>query len=264
VDVRQDICDYLKGHGSFFSLFLDLDDDQTKGEDAADFDEYVADMRQDGEWGGNLELVAAARLYQRRIRVFSGNMAAMNIDYDSSESPHGPELLVSYHDNDHYNSVRDTTRRGKPPVPKKTYPTSTDQMTEEDEYEDDIRTSDTESPTISGTDDVLSDLPENEVIQHDEDGECIEVTLPSNNNLNETRQRKKAKTTTIKANALCPCGSNLKYKKCCKGKDRREAVLRSSKEKKVSDKDNLPGDNAMDEDAIRQPAMEGKFRVLTI
>ena len=60
-EVRREICDYLENHEDEFSIFLVLDEED---EDAADFDSYVQSMREDGEWGGNLELVAAARLYR--------------------------------------------------------------------------------------------------------------------------------------------------------------------------------------------------------
>jgi hypothetical protein len=59
-DIRSDIADYLEAFEADFSSFLVLEDED---EDAADFESYVHSMRQDGEWGGNLELVAAARLY---------------------------------------------------------------------------------------------------------------------------------------------------------------------------------------------------------
>jgi hypothetical protein len=62
-EVRNEIGDYLQGHEEDFSIFLVLDEDEDD-EDAADFESYVKGMREDGEWGGNLELVAAARLYR--------------------------------------------------------------------------------------------------------------------------------------------------------------------------------------------------------
>ena len=50
-------------HEEDFSVFLVLDENEEE-EDAADFESYVSTMREDGEWGGNLELVAAAKLYR--------------------------------------------------------------------------------------------------------------------------------------------------------------------------------------------------------
>lgn len=67
--VRSDVCDYLEAHEEEFKLFLVLEDEDDDGDnnddpDAQNFQSYVENMRQDGEWGGNLELVVAARLYR--------------------------------------------------------------------------------------------------------------------------------------------------------------------------------------------------------
>jgi OTU domain-containing protein 3 len=88
---RQDICDYIEFMEEEFCVFLVLDENETD-EDAANFEEYVRTMRSDGEWGGNLELVAAARLYGRNIKVFS-MAAAYTIDH-GNEISGGPDLMV--------------------------------------------------------------------------------------------------------------------------------------------------------------------------
>lgn len=64
-EIRSDICDYMEENKDDFKVFLVLDDDSCEeGDDGKDFESYIRTMRQDGEWGGNLELVAAARLYE--------------------------------------------------------------------------------------------------------------------------------------------------------------------------------------------------------
>ena len=66
-DVRSAVCDFMEQNEGDFRLFLvfeDEDDDDQDEEDARDFEDYLDNMRQDGEWGGNLEVVAAARLYR--------------------------------------------------------------------------------------------------------------------------------------------------------------------------------------------------------
>jgi len=106
--VRSEICDYLEKNEDFFKGFvvLDDDDDNTADSDEVDvssFEDYVKCMREDGEWGGNPELVCAARLYRHNITVFTAQQA-FSIDC-GSEKTKGPDLMLSYHDNDHYNSV---------------------------------------------------------------------------------------------------------------------------------------------------------------
>lgn len=92
-EIRQDVCDFIELMEDEFSVFLVLDENE-EDEDAANFEEYVQTMRSEGEWGGNLELVAAARLYRRNVHVFSIT-AAYTIDHGNKISG-GPELTVRY------------------------------------------------------------------------------------------------------------------------------------------------------------------------
>ena len=62
-NVRSEVCDFLALSKEDFKFFLVLDENEDD-EDAADFESYVSKMRTPGEWGGNVELVAAARLYR--------------------------------------------------------------------------------------------------------------------------------------------------------------------------------------------------------
>lgn len=101
-EVRHEICNYLEENKEDFSIFLLLDDEE---EDVMDFDEYVAEMRDDATWGGDVEIVCAARLYKRQITIFSAS-GAYNIGI-GDEKTTGPDLLLSYHENSHYNSVED-------------------------------------------------------------------------------------------------------------------------------------------------------------
>jgi OTU domain-containing protein 3 len=61
--VRTNVCDFMEQHQDEFSGFLVLDETESD-HDAQDFASYIAAMRGDAEWGGNLELVAAAKCYR--------------------------------------------------------------------------------------------------------------------------------------------------------------------------------------------------------
>lgn len=104
-EVRHEICNYLDKNEEDFSIFLLMDDQE---EDVMDFDDYVAEMRDDATWGGDVEIVCAARLYKRKITIFSAS-GAYNIGI-GDEKPSGPDLLLSYHENSHYNSVHDADK----------------------------------------------------------------------------------------------------------------------------------------------------------
>ena len=117
--IRQNVCSFLEDNEEEFAVFLLLDEHD---EDVADFDTYVGRMREDGEWGGNVELVVAARYYGRTITVYSPT-GAFSIESGHDEEK-GDKLLLSYHGQDHYNSIRDENTKIKPmtiPPPDKNY-----------------------------------------------------------------------------------------------------------------------------------------------
>ena len=176
VVVRNSICDYMVANKDDFQLFLVFGDDDDENEeetkeeedtDAKNFEHYIATMRADGEWGGNLELVAASRLFQRRIQIYptstvgitaytiewcsssdtisattttnnNNNNSSKSNTYDkkyksssvskittaqtqptyettSARVIPDDNIIVSYHDNYHYNSVRN---KRHPPITK--------------------------------------------------------------------------------------------------------------------------------------------------
>lgn len=232
-EVRADICDYLEGHEDFFKLFLVLDDDENKDEeDASDFASYVEKMRAEGEWGGNVELVAAARLYRRNVVVFSATLAAFTIEHGhANKSPAGPDLLVSYHDNDHYNSVRDEKMSGKPPAPIKTY--LKDRYAISTDFDDEAKDDEADSFVANAGAEQMSE-PQSET--------PIESNVPK---------------TRVKKNSACPCGSGIKYKKCCWAKEKHALKLQKLRGNDNGDDNKSEGDDAEHE-------MNGDFRVLKI
>jgi OTU domain-containing protein 3 len=65
--IREHICNYMEKNKEDFEVFLvyeDEDDHEQQEEDARDFEHYIQQMREDGDWGGHLELMAAARLFR--------------------------------------------------------------------------------------------------------------------------------------------------------------------------------------------------------
>ena len=60
-EVRSDLCDFLEENEEEFAIFLLLDDDD---EDVREFGSYLSEMREDGTWGGDVEIACAARLYK--------------------------------------------------------------------------------------------------------------------------------------------------------------------------------------------------------
>ncbi|KAG7346102.1 OTU-like cysteine protease [Nitzschia inconspicua] len=107
--IRESVCKFMEENKEDYEVFLvyeDENDHDQQDEDARDFEHYIEQMRSDGEWGGHLELTAAARLFRRNIRVYQANKTFYTIPYDGPKT-RGTDMLVSFHDENHYNSVRD-------------------------------------------------------------------------------------------------------------------------------------------------------------
>ena len=108
-------------------------------------------------------------------------------------------MQVSYHDNDHYNSVRDNKAKEKPPVHL-------------------------HSSSVSETTDSTAPLTEEEGsdTKDEEKQEGIETKLVE-----------EPPVVIKKKGGKCPCGSGLSYRKCCRGK--MSVATRSLKFKLVDD-----------------------------
>ncbi|KAL7520578.1 hypothetical protein ACHAWX_005294 [Stephanocyclus meneghinianus] len=237
--VRNEICNHLSRHRESFECFLLMNDED---EDVVDFDEYVAKMREDGEWGGNVELVAASRVYKRDIRIYSGlyDGGFMLIQYQKEEEEnnqpfrakkggrnyddhydgivHFGDLHLSYHDNDHYNSVHSINDRSQ-----------TNDQSE----------SSAQSDRINCTNDGTAKIER-------PSSSAMLLSMKSTSNRTNRPPRKGAE---------CPCGSGVKYKKCCAAKEKAKGRAAKLKEK--------CGEITENEDQTRADLNNG-FKVLTI
>ena len=92
--LRATLLDYVEREAAFYASFVE--DDET-------IDEYIARMREDGSWGGHIELHACARRYGVNVCVSQSNSPRWCI----KEWPEDVMMLhITYHDGNHYNSVR--------------------------------------------------------------------------------------------------------------------------------------------------------------
>ncbi|KAL3916954.1 MAG: hypothetical protein SGILL_004940 [Bacillariaceae sp.] len=64
-NIRAEICDFMESNKQDFTDFLVVEDDSDQQEeDARDVEHYIEQMREDGKWGADIEIMAAARLYR--------------------------------------------------------------------------------------------------------------------------------------------------------------------------------------------------------
>lgn len=129
IEIRSDIIAYMRSRCDHFALFIEDDEDS---------DAYFERLSILGEWGGNLELYAAAELFKLSIMVMqpascgpfyvispsldrcrtgmqdSSHARAKKAHHKSSSKssessssiPTSHSIMISYHGGSHYNSIR--------------------------------------------------------------------------------------------------------------------------------------------------------------
>ena len=101
---RQEIMSYIEGEKEHFSLFME--DDEV-------FEDYVERLRTNGEWGGNQEIFAAARLYNVDVSIYSEDVPKMVLQCDDATNrTKVRQLYLSFHGEVHYNSLTSAEEYG--------------------------------------------------------------------------------------------------------------------------------------------------------
>jgi OTU domain-containing protein 3 len=103
VRIRDEVVTYMAANPDDFAPFAAIE--------ATDFSSYCSRMRRDGVWGGHLELVAASRCFS--VLVIVHQLEAPRLEVHPLLPPRRT-IQLSYHNGEHYASVRrvgdDTTR----------------------------------------------------------------------------------------------------------------------------------------------------------
>ena len=122
-NVRETLCNHIETNRNDFEPFI---------EDDEPFETYLQRMRENAEWGGNFELAAAVQCFGVTIVVHNLQAPRYQLTCHNSSSAikdvGGGTIHVSYHDGEHYNSVRikgDQARIGR------ALPTTTIKMLED-------------------------------------------------------------------------------------------------------------------------------------
>lgn len=182
--LRQALLDYIESNAAFYASYV---------EDDEKIDDYIARMREDGSWGGHIELHACARRYGANVTVFQADSPVWCI----KEWPEDAMMLyVTYHDGNHYNSVR--TKAGG------------------------IARSmvDGRAPMVQAA----------EVAEACE----LEVCGRAGSKEDESESPPSSPAPSIDSSALrkgnCHCGSGRKYRKCCKKRQNRRGDVEDGEE----------------------------------
>ena len=95
--IREKCMDYIEKNKLFFSHFIEGGETQMP--------EYIKRKRQNGKWGDNLEIQALSEIYNRPIEIYVDVDKTLrtfnNVNNKNSIFP----IKISYHGNNHYNSI---------------------------------------------------------------------------------------------------------------------------------------------------------------
>ena len=98
--IRKRCCDYLELEKEYFERYV------ANVEGNLTFSHYIRLMRKDGEWGGNMELIALTELYRRTIKVYHSGPQPDHVfgntySIDEKEEP----IHLHYRGRNHYESL---------------------------------------------------------------------------------------------------------------------------------------------------------------
>mmetsp|Transcript_41779 Transcript_41779/g.67091 ORF Transcript_41779/g.67091 Transcript_41779/m.67091 type:complete len:293 (+) Transcript_41779:47-925(+) len=96
MDIREKVVEAIEQDEEHFSLFIHEDES---------FQDYCQRMREDGEWGGNMELTSLSRLLNCAIVIHSADQPAYVLSCEESPG-FTSQVHLAYLDGMHYNSVR--------------------------------------------------------------------------------------------------------------------------------------------------------------
>lgn len=94
---REDVVHYMQQHREDFEPFV---------EDDISFDQHLRHLAQPGVFAGNDSIVAFARLQNLTVVIHQLNKPLWQIHGGPGGTPGQREAHISYHNGDHYNSVR--------------------------------------------------------------------------------------------------------------------------------------------------------------
>jgi len=94
---RASVVNYMRANRNDFEPFM---------EDNATFEDHLRNLSELGTFGGNDSIVAFARLHRVTVVIHQVNKPLWQIHGSSSGTPCDREIHISYHNGDHYNSVR--------------------------------------------------------------------------------------------------------------------------------------------------------------
>ena len=94
--VKNSCVDFMEEEEKWFSAFFT---------ENFDYKKYISDLRKDGSWGGNHEIVALSSLFKRRFEIYENSVKPRVIDFSKNQGNNIPPIRLFYRNN-HYATIR--------------------------------------------------------------------------------------------------------------------------------------------------------------
>ena len=94
--VKNFCANYMQEEEKYFSEFIT---------DSMDYTKYISDLRKDGAWGGNYEIIALSQIYKRSIEVYEHSEKPRMFQFPNNQGNNGPSIRLFYRNN-HYASIK--------------------------------------------------------------------------------------------------------------------------------------------------------------
>ena len=98
---REKCIEYMKKNSDIFIPFI---------EDDEPFEKYIKRMSDDGVWGGNLEIYAMSMAFKFNFYIYIHERPIYIIDNWNKPKKN---IILTYHDGEHYNSLRKLEEKNK-------------------------------------------------------------------------------------------------------------------------------------------------------
>ena len=222
LEYRQRVAAHVEAHRAAYQPFI------CEEEDDAAFEKYLRELKEDGTWAGNVELQAVAQEFRVSVLVYQDSGPALYVANENAVAT----IRLSYHDGDHYNSLRGEKDFGAGPpaavVVDPEAPADAGALAEQEKVAFLLRSTACEDEAHArrvlrrhrgSVDDALEALIEDPV------GDAPSSAAPAAGAEEEEEEEggppppppgpDRARIEKPARNKRCPCGSKLKYKVCC-------------------------------------------------
>lgn len=231
---RKMVVDYIEEHREEYEPFL---------EDEVPFDDYCKNMRETSTWAGHMELQVISSVTHTNICIHRLSFPRWHIQ--NFKSTEARCIHLSYHNGEHYNSIRKKDDMGHGPAKSIMLETSAlekkngkdrkgqwkstsenpgqkkAQMISaaEENFEEDGWDLGVDEAEKQLQLDWLTDgeAPEkkSDICAEDQEALALKETACPKDREDVSSNRSLQRVQTVSRNKACPCGSKKKYKACC-------------------------------------------------